>query len=1441
MFPEETPRTVRANAGHHGEQESAFARGQRRFDWPRFWVAQGGPINLSDGGYLLDPVWEATWAGGTELYTLPELSHLRVLALLGEPGMGKSVALETEARREREGAEGRGVTAIHANLRTFSSDHLLYSKVFESPEFRSWKEGTGELVLHLDSLDEALLRIETVAALIADELPRLPVERLSLRVACRTLVWPAAALMPVFRNLWGAEAVGAYEIAPLRRIDVREAASRWPADADVFLEQVRIANAVPFAIKPLTLNLLLRLFQTDGGLPDSIAELYQRGCLSLCEEQSPDRRAPRRDGRLTPPERLRVASRVAAVSMLANRYALWTGLESGPVPQEDVALSALAVGSEPCESRRIEVKREDLREVLDTGLFSSRGDSRMGWAHQSYAEHLAAHYLISRKVPKRNVLDVLRHPSGGLVPQLAMVAAWAASLDKEIRRELIEREPVILLYGDLAGWDESDLGALTEALLSGLDQDRVHDFALGLNDRYRKLAHFGLAAILRPYIADPARSVVARRVAIRIAEACSLRDLREDLLTLAIDQEADAHIRACAVSALETCGDESTGAALKPLALDAPGSDPYNDIKGNALKIVWPEHLDGEELFQHITAPRESYFGVYADFLTRTLPETLKRQDLPAALIWATDFVRGTNHMGDFQRKKLADAILRLAWDYVRDPEISPLVLAYVQVAIAAQYELFVGIDRETNDVFRKRVAEDVEGRRAFLTAALVTRHDKIFAFSLVRSGLLVRDDLGWLLCLSPGAERMADDVEETTLHDFVQASLDLSDEGHFAALYNAAERWPLLRSTYTGLLDGVPLDSPMAEQLKSYHLVAHEPTDRQHPDVDPPPAERVRECLDRFEAGDVHAWWQMNRQLTLTLESAHYGSDFEYRIASFPGWVETDEATRDRILAAALAFLERAESMVDQWIDTNQPKYSDLAAYRSLVLLREFLPDAYRGLDAALWRKWAPLVVAVPRETGTEASKLHDAIAADATAVAPAEIATTVLSLVRSEKRRRRSAEQTQPEGLPSFMFFGQISPTQENAHLVRGLLDELADDQNAPQQFAAILEFLLQAKVGAAREYALHLFEIWPCATERRPTALSAAAVLLEHDSVAAWSRLWPVIAADADFGRELFLRVAQHHRIEAGLFAGLPEDQLGALYVWLEQTFPHSDDPDHDGAHWMGPRDSVIHLRDGVLNVLVNRGTPEAVAALRSVIARLPNPRWLAFHLMEADQIMRQRTWLPLTPTEVLRLVESPDGRLVQSAEQLAEVLTAALRKYERQLHGEQTPVRALWDRQGGGALMRPVEEDALTDHVKLFLQGELVERGIVLNREVEIGRVSGAPIGTRTDIRVNATRKTENAESFDAITAVVETKGCWNRDLMTAIETQLHDDYLTRLGAPVGIYLVGWFDKAKWDSADGRRARSPAWDAAEAQHQLDQEAARLTGKFLVRAVVLDCHAS
>jgi hypothetical protein len=177
----------------------------------------------------------------------------------GEPGIGKSTALEQEVARLALN-DAHAVDAIRVDLGAFSSEEMLHRRVFESRQFQDRAAGTSHLSLHLDSLDEALLRIDSIAKLLAGELPRHPTERLSIRIACRTAVWPAQTLEPALSQIWGEAAVGAFELAPLRRSDVILAASLHGIDGAAFVQAAIESGVVPLAIKPLTLNMLLGIY-----------------------------------------------------------------------------------------------------------------------------------------------------------------------------------------------------------------------------------------------------------------------------------------------------------------------------------------------------------------------------------------------------------------------------------------------------------------------------------------------------------------------------------------------------------------------------------------------------------------------------------------------------------------------------------------------------------------------------------------------------------------------------------------------------------------------------------------------------------------------------------------------------------------------------------------------------------------------------------------------------------------------------------------------------------------------------------------------------------------------------------------------------------------------------------------------------------------------------
>ncbi len=81
---------------------------QAVYEWPRFWIPQTAILDLSDAGFLRDPL-DSLYGPGP-LRTLVQLDAHRALALLGEPGIGKSATLKQEHQRVSALPPNKGFT-----------------------------------------------------------------------------------------------------------------------------------------------------------------------------------------------------------------------------------------------------------------------------------------------------------------------------------------------------------------------------------------------------------------------------------------------------------------------------------------------------------------------------------------------------------------------------------------------------------------------------------------------------------------------------------------------------------------------------------------------------------------------------------------------------------------------------------------------------------------------------------------------------------------------------------------------------------------------------------------------------------------------------------------------------------------------------------------------------------------------------------------------------------------------------------------------------------------------------------------------------------------------------------------------------------------------------------------------------------------------------------
>jgi len=126
---------------------------------------------------------------------------------------------------------------------------------------------------------------------------------------------------------------------------------------------------------------------------------------------------------------------------------------------------------------------------------------------------------------------------------------------------------------------------------------------------------------------------------------------------------------------------------------------------------------------------------------------------------------------------------------------------------------------------------------------------------------------------------------------------------------------------------------------------------------------------------------------------------------------------------------------------------------------------------------------------------------------------------------------------------------------------------------------------------------------------------------------------------------------------------------------------------------------------------------------------------------------------------------------------------------------------------------------------------------LNREVEISSGGFNKPGERTDIHIDAVAKQGRRDELNRVKVIIEVKGCWNRQLKTAMQEQLLDRYLQSNDCRHGLYFVGWFPQDNWDKNDYRRGNAPK-SLAEVRSNLTTQAASLSaGGVRVEAFVLD----
>ncbi|RJQ55881.1 MAG: hypothetical protein C4526_02590 [Nitrospiraceae bacterium] len=1377
---------------------------QKSFPWKRFWCPPEGKLELDMSGFLSDPEDEFWGHIKSDVVPFEEIHNTPCLILLGEPGIGKSNAIKTEKEALEQKIDSKNELILYKNLKDYNSEDSLRKDVFESGQWQKFKKGDFKLHFFLDSLDEVKIRIHNVTRIISKELKESPRECLFLRIACRTAEWPTS-FRSELNSLWKENEVREYELAPLRLKDIRVASEISGINPDDFINAVKEKDAGSLASKPVTLNFLLNLFNKDGQFPESRFELYEKGCLLLCEEPDVERREKEAInkayvGNLSTEQRFVVASRIAAALAFSSKVAVQRDFLHSETQQEGcIAVNELSGGKENVASGTFDITEYVVKEALTTGLFTSRGQNLFGFAHQTYQEFLAARYL--KDTPFEQVKSLLFHPhdENRIVPQLYETTAWLAGQRQDVFSWTVKSEPEILLRSDVAVLNDIVKKELLAALLEKFKNEEIFD-DWDFYKYYSKLNHPEISEQLKPFITDKNLSFIPRRAAIDIAEACNIKTLKEVLTDVALDHKEQYGIRTQAAHAVWKVGDNEVKERLERLAEGKAGDDPDDDLRGIGMRCVWPQKWSLLELLDNITSPqKDSLNGAYKFFLKYEAPPHITRKALADELPKALSIIKKWKNLeaydGLWYLAEIYDEIFKSAWTMIPNQQIME-ELSEIILFRTKEYQPICGArDKE----IWKQLSGDTDKRHSIVKYIIEKNGiegKEITSLASHETRLVEDSDFIWLLeeteKTDPGRHAFWADLIMWVLRDDFPADW-------ISKFLEVRMRIPILQERYCTYWE---FDSELARNGKANYLKRLRWEKRDAPKKPfPPVSTRIEETLKEIEEGHFDKWYDLAYYLSVDQETGEQ-QEVPSSVQETAGWKILDEPTRKLVIEAAKNFLLNYEPPEEDGFGRGSWSNIDISIHIAILLIYD-TKSIVNEIPNHVWLKLIPYMVDYC--LAFDRSELYCTLFNVAYEKAPDETGKYFSRLLQIKNEK---------DGKIYFIdYLKDCWPVGLNPLI----LEELNSPNIKPGSFEDLVEFLADKGVADVEGIVVEWLSSFNEGDDlSRKLFIKAVELTLTYWGDKHWFQVADVFHKYPGITKDVIGGLADTNRHIVKCLNNLSEPRLAELYCLISKSFPPETDSPREGFHIVGTREHIKDLRETILTCLLNKCSTEACTAIESLIDKLPNQkRWMRWKLNEAITNTLKKTWSPPTPPQIITMLQDRHRRYVESEEQLLTVVIESLERMQKFVKGELSPVDRFWNGN------KPKKEERLSDEIAIWLKDDLSSaKGIIVNREVQPKR------GQKTDIYVNAVKLSpEKDEAIQSLRIVIEVKGCWHAEVLSAMDSQLYERYMKENNMLCGLYVVGWYMCNQWSDQDSRKGKTPKMTIQELEKELERQATQL----------------
>ncbi len=1377
-----------------------------KYGWTRFWAPEG--VTVNDYGFLPDP---RGLFGNDKLVTFDQIENIPCLILVGNPGIGKSYAIREAADMFR----AKGLHTVFKDFREFSDFSSFVADIEQDTEYLAWQaeSTTSALHLFLDSLDEGLLEIKRLDHGIKRFLENLPLDRVRLRITCRSSDLPRS-FVDSMRASWSEKPdqpmVSVYSLTQLRRQDVILAASDLGiADPTAFINVVENTAIEPFAALPVTLvNMLFPIYMDYGQLPDSRREIYSHGCRVLARETSISRQEDGHEGDYTSEERTDAARLLATLSIIGNRPRISTGVIPEPGVLNTQECQTVDYRDQHPQDERL------LRETLKTALFASTGEYHI-WAHRSYGEFLAAEFLTNIRMPLVQVQSLFVNPFDSqqrTTPKLHETVAWLASMRPDVFDWLFRTEPIVLLKSDSVHLTTGQRAALVNRFVSLYAEDGIMEDRVAWND-FKRLSHPDIGEQLRLYLGDKLVPLRARHFCMECVVITSIVTIDDVLLKIALDPTDDAELRKDALHALRRpARDTASLTALRILISEPSEYQADNDLTSLAVDILWfAGLLATSELFSYLRMPGLNDFVIGSPYDQLFRPEIVNQiplGDLPIALHWVAEHTREKSRPTEFSGEEFTATIMRRAWSHLDNEDIragfARAAWAHLThyVPILPYPTLYAEELGKTGTDYARELRQNSAFRRTSLEAMLSVlsaqglRNDELLShlrYGSDNTPFILEEDKLWLLekaCTDPSLDHRH--AYAYFLDGFFSPlDTDLIEQVYFECMSGYRVE---LEERFGKRFEAVDLDSAEAQVDRQVWSERRESAKRR---ADREEALKGKEIqlrdliLETLRSCEVNSaeWWHLSQYLIANEYGSYFNGTWDIREGH--GWqlIKDDSTLVEKILMVAVQYIEEQHPFIGDYelataIYHHPPA---LEGYRALLLIAA-IPSLLADLQPHIWKKWSASIIFNPYPKPQHIADRDALLLENAWKHGAAE------ALEYLNKQLDISSDK---HILQEVLQRAKYTPKQLLAEF---LLNYIGKDGSAIQDLDTVLNYFLSFDPTSAENVQVVLMKLLrksPSTDEDRTVNQRVITSLMYYARDNTWWEIiWELVASDYVFAKAVLDITAR--RDFSPYFRLLTIPQLYELYLLAVKLYPFSEDIVFHGG-LVPPRYTQQEWRDSILRVIATRGTLESVEVITKMYTAMPTIPSIAYLLEQAKSSFRMESWIAPAPADILNLIRQHNTRLLRNAEQLQELVLVTLSEIQEAFRASPVLKNSIWAIQPTGSF-RPVNEETFSDTLAEQLR-ERIGR-VIVNREVQLRFTSQSH--DRNDIQIEAL-----SDTGIPLMVIVEVKACWYQNLYEPMQTQLVDQYIANHDrCNHGIYLVGYFSCPHWDVSDGAHIRKCA---------------------------------